>query len=231
MACRPKTEHVGDDPSPSEILQSALKSYASLSSYTDTGKAIFMITTGGGTTNMTTTFSVRLAHPNLYRIECEQVQLGGITNHGAVWSDGNGDFRMLDNFTQKMRDGINALSMATALSDGASSTIPGAFFSYRMGGGLMPSLETVLTRDKDEKVGTTDCYVLSTSPNPRNPYSKTTIWMGKTRSFAPSSAGPRIEFRDDRNPRKHRGQQALPEIGFRPLRSFCRNRRKRSRQS
>ncbi len=179
MACRPKTEHVGDDPSPSEILQSALKSYASLSSYTDTGKAIFMITTGGGTTNMTTTFSVRLAHPNLYRIECEQVQLGGITNHGAVWSDGNGDFRMLDNFTQKMRDGINALSMATALSDGASSTIPGAFFSYRMGGGLMPSLETVLTRDKDEKVGTTDCYVLSTSPNPRNPYSKTTIWMGK----------------------------------------------------
>ena len=86
---------------------------------------------------------------------------------------------MLDNFTQKMRDGINALSMATALSDGASSTIPGAFFSYRMGGGLMPSLETVLTRDKDEKVGTTDCYVLSTSPNPRNPYSKTTIWMGK----------------------------------------------------
>jgi beta-lactamase regulating signal transducer with metallopeptidase domain len=190
MACRPRTEHVGDDSSPSEILQSALKTYASLSNYSDTGKAIFI---ARGKTLLTTTLSTRLARPNLYRIECEQVEIGGVTNHGAVWSDGNGDFRMLNNFTQKVRDGINALSMSTAISQGASSTIPGAFFSYRMGGGLMPSLESVLTREKDEKLGATDCYVLSTSPDTRNHYSKTTIWIGKRDHLLYQAQGLRLD--------------------------------------
>ena len=58
----------GDTLSPGEIFRKAQEKYASLTSYSDEGKTV--ATVNGMT--ITTAFSIRLARPNLYRIEWDQ---------------------------------------------------------------------------------------------------------------------------------------------------------------
>jgi len=78
-----------DNLSPAEIFKRAQDKYASLSSYSDEGKVV--CTLNG--MNITTAFTIRLARPDLYRIEWNQSYPNlpkGQTM--AVWSAGSGDF-------------------------------------------------------------------------------------------------------------------------------------------
>ena len=61
------SDKASDDFSSSEVFKRAQEKYASLTSYSDEGKTI---TTLNGIT-LTTTFTIKLARPNLYRIEWE----------------------------------------------------------------------------------------------------------------------------------------------------------------
>jgi RNA polymerase sigma factor (sigma-70 family) len=159
-----------------EILQSAQKIYASLSSYRDTGTAVTEIAGN----KVTTTFSIRLARPNFYRIEWEQPN-EFFTNKGAVWSAGEGDF-LLNGTTPRREDSReSALSSATGISGRAASTIPGTFFKANWGNALKASTFDGFTRQKDEPAAGVECVVLSgqTKANGKAPSLTTTLWIGK----------------------------------------------------
>src|SRR5271167_3462364 len=161
--------------SPEEIFKKAREAYAALSSYTDQGT---VVATLNGLT-ITTTFKIKLARPNLYRIEWVQTNDSPYsittTKPQSVWSAGDGDFLdMLGQGPQKQSNQEMALSSATGISGGAAATIPSAFFKTSWG----DQLGAAARKDKqqaDEKIGDTDCYVLSSSLKGRT----STIWIGK----------------------------------------------------
>jgi outer membrane lipoprotein-sorting protein len=70
----------GDNLPPGEIIKKAQEKYASLTSYSDVGKTVATL---NGTT-ITTAFTIRVARPNLYRIDWEQPVHSNFSNKGAV---------------------------------------------------------------------------------------------------------------------------------------------------
>jgi outer membrane lipoprotein-sorting protein len=160
---------------PTEIFAKAREAYAALASYTDQGT---VIATLNGLT-ITTTFKIKLARPNLYRIEWLQANDSpfSVTQKKlqSVWSDGTGDFLdMLGQGPKKQASQEMALASATGISGGAAATIPSAFFKTGWG----DQLGNAARNDKqqpDEKIGDTDCYVFSGSSKGRT----STIWIGK----------------------------------------------------
>ena len=186
-----------DKLTPQEIAKQAQDAYAALSSYSDNGTAV---TEGGGQTT-TTTFSIRLQRPNLYRIDWTQT--GGLyTGTGVVWSQGNGDFFVMgaagqekNAKPQKMNDMQQALAMGTGVSGQVTSTIPGTFFKQHWGDvlGVPASGRWQLKKESDEKVGAVDCCVISSVIDPAKLPDKgklpnntgkigtitTTLWIGK----------------------------------------------------
>jgi outer membrane lipoprotein-sorting protein len=166
----------GDKLPPNEIFQKAQAAYAALTSYSDEGQTVATL---NGTT-ITTTFTVRLARPNLYRIEWTQA-MAYFTNGGVVWSAGKGDF-MLGRFEMlnkggratKYKDKETALSSATGISGGSAATVPGTFFKMNWGNQLGGSVANE-KQQADEKVGEVDCYVFTSDLKGR----AKTIWIGK----------------------------------------------------
>jgi hypothetical protein len=73
---------------PNQIIEKSRETYADLASYRDDGRSVSELS---GMT-LTTTFSIRLARPDLYRIEWSQAVAAMYTNHGVVWSAGAGEF-------------------------------------------------------------------------------------------------------------------------------------------
>jgi len=71
-----------------EIIKRSQDAYAELTSYSDEGKAVGSV---GKSEMAPHTFLIKLARPNLYRIEWTQ-DLGFYAQTGVVWSAGNGDF-------------------------------------------------------------------------------------------------------------------------------------------
>ncbi len=119
-----------------EIIRKSQEAYAALSSYSDQGQTISSI---GATAVAPHKFSIKLARPNLYRIEWEQ-NMGFFDQKGAAWSTGNGDFfKMGDGPAQTLTDKEQALGSATGVSGGAASTNPGPFFKINWGNQLGPS--------------------------------------------------------------------------------------------
>jgi outer membrane lipoprotein-sorting protein len=160
----------GDNLPPGEIIKRAQQKYASLTSYSDEGKTVAIL---NGTT-ITTAFTIRLARPNLYRIDWEQPVHSSYTNKGAVWSAGEGDFLRMGSGAEKQASQEMALASATGISGGAAATIPGTFFKMNWGnqlGGLVSSEK----QQPDQKVGDVDCYVLTSDSNGRT----RTLWIGK----------------------------------------------------
>ena len=154
-----------------EIFKRAQEKYASLTSYSDEGKTVAIL---NGTT-LTTTFAIRLARPNLYRIEWEQpVTAANYTNKGVVWSAGEGDFVDMRTGVQKRSSQEDALSSATGVSGSAAATIPGTFFKMQWGNQLGGAVAGERRQD-DEKVGDADCYVFTSGSNGRTK----TLWIGK----------------------------------------------------
>jgi RNA polymerase sigma factor (sigma-70 family) len=173
------------------IAKQSQAAYAALSSYSDSGK----VTTEGGGSSTETTFNMRLQRPNLYRIEWTSTG-GFFTAKGAVWSDGTGNFfvtgaadQMKTAKPQKMRNMQLALGAATGVSGSAAADIPGTFFNQPWGDQLMviASGRSRVEQEHDEKVGGTDCYVISSSLGPMklpnnsgsSGTATTRLWIGK----------------------------------------------------
>jgi outer membrane lipoprotein-sorting protein len=158
-----------------EIFFKARGAYAALTSYSDQGTTVAVL---NGLT-ITTTFTIKLGRPNLYRIAWVQTNDSPYstttTKPQSVWSAGDGDFLdMLGRGPQKQVDQAMALSSATGISGGAAATIPSEFFNSPWGNQLS-SAERNDKRQPDEKVGDVDCYVFSGSAKGRT----STVWIGK----------------------------------------------------
>ena len=161
--------------SPAEIFGKAREAYAALTSYTDKGTTVASL---NGLT-ITTTFTIKLARPNLYRIEWVQTNDSAYatttTKPQSVWSAGDGDFLdMLGQGPKKQTNQETALSGATGISGGAAATIPSAFFKTQWGNQL-GGAELNDKQQADEKVGDVDCYVFSHTLKGRT----SMIWIGK----------------------------------------------------
>ena len=173
------TGGAGDTFSPTEIFKKTQEKYASLTSYSDEGKAdAFM----NDTTN-TTTFTIKLARANLYRINW----ISSFSTKGkidqerpaAVWSAGDGDFAdwVLTQGAQKKASLQECVSNTAVVTGGATETVPGIFFN------LKPVIQlgakwASAKRQPDDRVGDVDCYVLTgDSPDPLD--GTQTLWIGK----------------------------------------------------
>ena len=165
-----------DNLPPKEIVKKALVKYASLTSYRDTGK---YISVRNSKTNIISTFNVHLARTNLYRIEWEATLFPAVPTKGAVWSAGDGDFSMFGETSfgipgryEKMPDMKSALRPAGVAGWGAAN----AFFD--LGGSLKVLAlggRINVERQKDEKIGNVDCYVIAGTEN----HLTRTVWIGK----------------------------------------------------
>lgn len=141
-----------DDKLAQEIAAKSRDAYAALSSYSDSGTAVFEM----AGQNVTTTFNTRLQRPNLYRIDWTQ----GTGLKGVVWSGGGGDYLLIEPGSpatpgalaaitaagqknnpnpQKMQNMKTALARAMPLSSFAASTIPGTFFNQDLGDFVAPA--------------------------------------------------------------------------------------------
>ena len=153
-----------------EIFARVEAKYAALTSYSAEGRSVAVL---NGTT-LTHTFSVKLARPNLYRIEWQQPIFATVTNTGVVWSMGEGDFVVLGESDVRKEANLEAaLSTATGVSGGASETIPASFFHLNRGRQLNGAAGQ--KRQPDEQVGAVECYVFDKEAKGRT----RTIWIGK----------------------------------------------------
>ena len=161
----------GSGPPAADIIKRAQEKYASLTSYSDSGR----IVAEGWGWRPATTFTTKLARPGFYLVEWEGVgaenpNKPNITDKGAVWSAGDGDFvqkvwsigdgdslQKEKGAPQRFADKEGALSSAVA-----SVTIPGQFFSLTNAiWRAASSAPTLFKRQADGKVGDVDCYVLA----------------------------------------------------------------------
>ena len=161
-----------DKPSVQEIVKQSQDAYAALTSYSDQGQTVSSI---GSNAVAPHNFSIKLARPDLYRVEWTQ-DLGFYAQTGLVWSAGGGNFLKM---TQASKPTLysnmeGALSGATGISGGASGSIPGTFFKLNWGNKLGATMQTA-KRKPDEKIGDVDCYVLTQSKAGRTQ----TLWIGK----------------------------------------------------
>ena len=163
-------------PTAPEIMAKFAAKYAGLTSLAVTGRVITDIDTSGGNNptpapkpgelkydtgkpGSVTTFSVRLAKPDLYRIEWSQMVTESYTQKGAAWSSGQGDFLLLAGKKQTITGGMDmALASATGVSGGVASTLPPVFFQRQTN--QFHSLGN-LSLLPEEKIGDDLCYVVS----------------------------------------------------------------------
>jgi RNA polymerase sigma factor (sigma-70 family) len=142
---------------PQEIARQAQDAYAALTSYSDSGTTVTEI----AGKNIKTTFNIRLARPNLYRIDSTMPNGA----KGAAWSDGNGDYFEMaaaGKEKEKMEDMQTALGYMAALGNSAIA-VPKIFFKLT----LVDPMSYIVTgkvetkREKDGQVGDVDCYVIT----------------------------------------------------------------------
>ncbi len=163
---------------PQEIAQRSLNTYAALSSYSDTGKTVKSVV-GGRTT--TTTFSIRLQRPNLFRVVWTQTSENYTTN-GSWWSAVDTNFGGDESyfFSGEAGQPTNAQSetiwipLALDIIGKASeraTIIPEVFFRWEVMGDMLTDLASNhLSYSSLEpnagNVGDIACYVISMSPKP-----------------------------------------------------------------
>ena len=149
------------DPAAETILNKVFEKYASLSTYSDTGRSF--------TSFATNTFSIKLGRPDLYHLEWDAIGTG-VGFSGAAWSGGDGHFQFFTGPTWKnnpqryhrMKGLGEALEGSGNISGGAALTIPPMFFGRPISDefGLLGLCSNFLKQD-DAKVGDIDCYVLT----------------------------------------------------------------------
>ncbi len=171
------------EPSAAEIIQKSKQVYAALSTYSDEGKVVNTITE---TRKTTWDFTIRLSHPNLYRIgwRCSNSCPAGPgpepprKNGWSFRSAGDGQVYELIG-AKKRTYQLNAKMPEIPYTDQDSITIFNLFFNP------LADVYSRVTYNRlpDEKVGEVDCYVLEgISQIPRRltvPWAKWTLWIGK----------------------------------------------------
>jgi hypothetical protein len=170
-----------------EIAAKSRAAYAALSSYRDEGTVVSEMS--GRKTTLT--FKTHLQRPNLYRIEWKQ----GDASEGVVWADDTGDHILSSGLgqqkagqPQKLPSMKLALATAAGPSWSAACAVAGTFFNQEAGDIFVgPALAGTfpLHREKNEKLGEIECYVLSAEmdfskqPQPEKPgKAYTTLWIG-----------------------------------------------------
>lgn len=163
-----QTSHSGRLGAP-EIIKRSQAAYAALTSYSDEGKTVFSLGTNP------TTFSIKLARPNLYHIGWTGDR-GFFTGTGLVWSAGSGYFYKMDQFNTPIKNDNMDMSLISAIgvSGGAAASIPGTFFNLHWGNKLGAAMQTAIIKP-DEKIDAVDCYVLTQ----KNAGGTQTLWIGK----------------------------------------------------
>lgn len=165
---------------PSEIFEKVKAAYKSMETYQAEGTITSNVETPGTKLNTKASFSILLKKPNLYLITWGQDKgaLPGISQSGAVWSDGTQPYLymgIMNAYSKIGRDEL-ALAAATGISGGVADTIPSLFFSAFPGqGGLFLTMKSPQI-EKSEKVGEDDCYVISGSSSTSK---KEAFWVSK----------------------------------------------------
>jgi hypothetical protein len=118
------------------------------------------------------TFSIKLARPNLYRIEWEQ-HSPNMNTSGTVWSAGAGNFVTVPGQANPMqpKDMSTAFSMATGISGGAAASIPPIFFDLSYNS--LKGLDAAFGQDAD--IEGDPCYVITG----KTKTSGVTIWISR----------------------------------------------------
>jgi RNA polymerase sigma factor (sigma-70 family) len=176
-----------------QILKKARETYASLSSYSDTGKIVSETVDF----SLTNSFSVRLARPNLYRIEWKE-SLGD----GVCWSLGDTNYVhvRLNQIWTPIRmepDPRSAIAPSSVLA------VPAAFFGkiyseINWGDDLAFFASSPdVVRLADEKIENVECYAFNLEGASPNIY----LWIGKEdflihqiKTFGKNVAGKEFTF-------------------------------------
>ncbi|HVU09038.1 MAG TPA: hypothetical protein VHG89_10885 [Verrucomicrobiae bacterium] len=203
----------GSSLTPQEIAKKSLDAYAALTSYSDTGKTVESgvgqtVTTTwnsqGGLpkrvesktkhTN-TTTFSIRMQRPNLFRVLWTQTNEGQ-TNCGSWWSDSDTNFGVdqsyfFNGMVTNTQPEIIWIPMALTTfreASGAVAIIPAIFLKLNPGDNILTKIADgeLYPELGDEKAGDSDCYVLSITRNSTKIFNMqmgktvTRLWIGKS---------------------------------------------------
>jgi hypothetical protein len=171
-------------PSVSDFLGQVQATYDKMQSYSSVGETTLdLFTPAMGSQKSHYTFSIKLARPNLYRIEWEQ-HSPYMNTSGAAWSAGAGNFISVPGQKpMQPKDMTTALSMATGLSGRAAATIPSIFFdlsfnSLKSFNGLksftsLKGLDAAFGPDAD--IEGDPCYVITG----KTKTSGVTIWISR----------------------------------------------------
>jgi RNA polymerase sigma factor (sigma-70 family) len=187
---------------PAEIFEKVEAKYLSLDSIafdstTVTDQDTTDVSIDGRQGKTVITGKVRLARPNLYRMEWTIPIASRAPMGGAAWSSGERHYLMHANGQIEEEDDLKlAMGLATGLgAPNSTRTIPDLFFK-RSGPLLYMAKATLLP---EENVGGIDCYVLSKNVG----WGKEILWITKdflviqTRTITDrSSVGPRMTWND-----------------------------------
>jgi hypothetical protein len=130
-----------------------MQSYSSVGEVTSN-----VVIPGMGSQQAHFAFSMKLARPDLYRIEWEQ-HSPYMNTSGTLWSAGAGNFVTVPGQTNPIqpKDMTTALSMATGISGGAAATIPAIFFDLSFNS--LKGLDAAFEPDAD--IEGDPCYVIT----------------------------------------------------------------------
>lgn len=153
---------VAAEPAPdaSELLRQVRAMYGSMQSYTSSGEVTTAIRPAGmPAQELTHSFTVKLARPQLYDVRWQQTMPGFVMS-GAIWSAGDGHFVSIPGQAapESVKDLSTAVAMGTGISGGATNTIPGAFFGLDFGLFSTTSGATVV---REESIEGDPCFVVS----------------------------------------------------------------------
>jgi outer membrane lipoprotein-sorting protein len=171
-----RTVSVGAEtrPSVSDFLSQVQATYDKMQTYSSVGEITSNINVPAvGPQKANYIFSIKLARPNLYRIEWD-VHAPMMTLKGAAWSAGDGNFVSIPGQKKPLepKDLTTALAMATGISGGAAATIPAVFFSMQ-NDDLKRLKDVAFGPDAD--IEGDPCYVITGSRAPI----KATLWISR----------------------------------------------------
>jgi len=157
---------VSPDAEARNLLDKIAQKYSSLTAYADTGSTTETI----GTNTINGSFSRQLDRRNFYHVEYEQ-HGHSLTNKGAIWSSGSGDYFANDIANQTTRWPIPGLTHSLQnigdVCGRAAYLVPATFYNLHLADNItrfndLPNhWEMSATRLPDEQIQGVDCYVIS----------------------------------------------------------------------